>query len=1577
MGIRREPACAESAWSWGRLSTSAPEQGWTWRTFSTSALSRANYEGDCGQAPQSRAEITGAQYGDRASQGGVPHGDRALQGGHQHGDRALHVGDQHGDRAVHGSVQSLGRGHGQGLSAGQDEGLEQQVGTSTMMPTSQVGGEGQGAGGRVELPFLPDKLNPIELGDWLCLIGPIMKDISVNSSLWWKLTMERAQAYYDEWRHSTPVQRVRINPTLPPELCTSQFTRTEQRGMGLLLRSLTEDIRKVVLANRDLTSTHIIWRLLITYQPGGSGEKGQLLSTLTTMPSATSAGELATLIRHWRRSFQRAQEIGTSLPDGTLLIKSLEQATKYLGQLDSQTAFRLAQSRAELGVDARPEATAIWQYSQVILAEAETLHLSNAVVTTSNPMPPNPKVKSLQTTPPTSSPLKLCKHWGSEQGCRFGRQCRYEHPALPDQASRCWLCSSTKHRKQDCPVRSAGENQSQGAIGGSDAKGGSGKSGKGKGGGGGHSKKENNGKQDPVLKSTAVSTSGSTVTSTTSPDPPKQETMVDPTPSLSTTTPASTGESLMGEVAGLLRSLRLQADPPPSIKACQVRKLQTDETASCLLDGGATHCLRQCRSEKEWREGREVSVALAHGDVVMKQNVTTGTLLCRDRVQPIVPLSQVAALGYRVCWTAQQCVITHPSEGELKIVMDQGCPTVDFDTGLRLMEQVEQHNQKLKVMKMVMEGAPGDGSPEQQRWQTLRELFPEVPADLLRQVPGRPDWRGENLPFNRHVRRRVQKAKFVVVHVFSGQDDGFWKSLESQEVAVLAIDLLHGGNLHDPDLSGYLEDLAISGKIGLWLSGPPCRSVSASRHRQDGGPTPVRGRLEERFGLAGLSNYEEMLVNGDTVLWLKNLWWMWLVAQNRSTAEFLVEQPQDPQEWKDEETEFPSFTVWPETERIMQEVGLSRTRVHQGALGHLTVKPTVLLTNIKEVQNMDGLQVSSSFQSAPWPSSVEERVRHSKKLAAWAPGLKTMLAKIIQSRVQLLPHLRRLSKADKEAIAGWQAHFDCGHLPFRHDCSVCLQGAGKDRQRRRLACQSSFCMSLDVAGPFQPGVDQAAGAAPRYFLVANVSIPVSASGPMVQGLQDLGFRVKPPSQEEAVTGEQDEGIPSEEAPLDDPMSELDETVEEGDIPVVEEKHRAAAEQRWKEFLTAGCEAESRVLTFAVPLVSRNSHQVVERVAWIYARVRSMNIPILRLHTDRAREFASSSFARWCSNRDILHTMSPGDEPTQNARVERTIGLLKNRVRTLIKASGASITWWPLALRHAAECMLRSQLWQLGIATPTIPGFGVRAVAKSKTWHHRGVPWKFPGVLVRVWGPASDMSLTSGGVLVQDEQGRWLRTTWQDQWRIPRLMNTEKWFRRPRGLTTGAVAQARWPWLLIAWMLMNIHQKQSVVRWCQLPGEKWSFAVSKIFNLFQFLATVLQKTSWKTPWKNPKISLKIWDLWRSLPELDKECLEPKMCGPLLLHENPRMWYRSHRWLHLHPCWRFNLWCMDNFTNHLPLLLMIPLVIDSMVNKPWWTQQQLNQLFVLLEPGGSAVVPTWVKGWNFCWSKKSHQECKKVA
>ena len=81
-------------------------------------------------------------------------GDRAVQGGSQQGDRASQDGPQAGDRAEQMGAQFPGQRQGQGLSAEQDDGLDRRVGSSTTVAASQAGGEGQGAGSRVELPPL-------------------------------------------------------------------------------------------------------------------------------------------------------------------------------------------------------------------------------------------------------------------------------------------------------------------------------------------------------------------------------------------------------------------------------------------------------------------------------------------------------------------------------------------------------------------------------------------------------------------------------------------------------------------------------------------------------------------------------------------------------------------------------------------------------------------------------------------------------------------------------------------------------------------------------------------------------------------------------------------------------------------------------------------------------------------------------------------------------------------------------------------------------------------------------------------------------------------------------------------------------------------------------------------------------------------------------------------------------------------------------------------------------------------------------------------------------------------------------
>ena len=91
---------------------------------------------------------------------------------------------------------------------------------------------------------------------------------------------------------------------------------------------------------------------------------------------------------------------------------------------------------------------------------------------------------------------------------------------------------------------------------------------------------------------------------------------------------------------------------------------------------------------------------------------------------------------------------------------------------------------------------------------------------------------------------------------------------------------------------------------------------------------------------------------------------------------------------------------------------------------------------------------------------------------------------------------------------------------------------------------------------------------------------------------------------------------------------------------------------------------------------------------------------------------------------------------------------------MIQATASPLEWWPLALRHAAEEQFRAQLRQLGVPAPNLIGFGASVVVKQKTWFHRGVDWKFLMSRARCYGPAGDMSLTSGGYVLRT----WVRST---------------------------------------------------------------------------------------------------------------------------------------------------------------------------------------------------------------------------
>eukprot|EP00435_Cladocopium_sp_Y103_P009659 s185_g2.t1 len=208
--------------------------------------------------------------------------------------------------------------------------------------------ENGGAGNsKAELPELPSLASPLQFGDWIHLCGPVMRDLSSVAARWWDLTERQAQVHYADWKQGTPWQRVQIQPTVPDELQDQRhYGRTEQRGVHLLLKAVSSDIQQILVTDRHMTSTAILFRLFVRYQPGGPGEKSLILKELTQLSKASTMAELSNGLRSWRRHLGRAREVGATLPDG--LLRALEPAVQQVAKEDSQAAFRLAQSRSAL-----------------------------------------------------------------------------------------------------------------------------------------------------------------------------------------------------------------------------------------------------------------------------------------------------------------------------------------------------------------------------------------------------------------------------------------------------------------------------------------------------------------------------------------------------------------------------------------------------------------------------------------------------------------------------------------------------------------------------------------------------------------------------------------------------------------------------------------------------------------------------------------------------------------------------------------------------------------------------------------------------------------------------------------------------------------------------------------------------------------------------------------------------------------------------------------------------------------------------------------------------------------------------
>eukprot|EP00971_Amphidinium_carterae_P152742 3027368-Amphidinium_carterae.2 len=77
-----------------------------------------------------------------------------------------------------------------------------------------------------------------------------------------------------------------------------------------------------------------------------------------------------------------------------------------------------------------------------------------------------------QDTKPSESKLDLCRSWGTNDGCRFGKGCKYRHPNAKISDGLCFICGAKTHRSTECKLRTAGgDKPSSGGSGGNQQRG--------------------------------------------------------------------------------------------------------------------------------------------------------------------------------------------------------------------------------------------------------------------------------------------------------------------------------------------------------------------------------------------------------------------------------------------------------------------------------------------------------------------------------------------------------------------------------------------------------------------------------------------------------------------------------------------------------------------------------------------------------------------------------------------------------------------------------------------------------------------------------------------------------------------------------------------------------------------------------------------------------------------------------------------------------------------------------------------------------------------------------------------------
>ena len=850
---------------------------------------------------------------------------------------------------------------------------------------------------------------------------------------------------------------------------------------------------------------------------------------------------------------------------------------------------------------------------------------------------------------PERSSTPVCKFFLTEQGCKKGKSCSFQHN-LDDQ-KRCWNCGSSLHFSPKCDRPRDGDL----------------KGGKGEGKMVRMAKKEEGAKKEDAEKSES---GGSTEV---------MKGLLEEANKMLKAMSSSTGGSIEeGSKEQKLTRLQQQLDELKIIKVFKISKVIAG-SGEGLLDSGATHSLRERQRGEDLSVLKQIDVTLACGKTMRLRMTKGGTMVSEEKdVEPIIPLGKmVSVLKCSLDWSGDAGLrIWHPSRGWLPVKDRGGCPHVPKELAMKLINEMEEKSkQEDDDRTSEVKKAEGGARREEEKWlQDFVDCHPvlrELPEKLKKRLVVPIEEKIGKIPGVNKRDRKKWYQKGVTVHLYSGEPGGFNLEAAVKEKGgdlrrLLEVDVKKGKEfdmVEDPMYSSLLR-MAMDDVVEAVVCGPNCRTRSVLRHipipGQPDAPRPVRRWGGEEWGNWDNTSEERKKVEEDDVMLWRAITLALVSTHHRRAVQphlqevqFLVEQPSSPQNYP----EVVSLWRTEEWKKLCEVYGWKEIHFNQGDWGGKAEKPTT---------------VGGSMELIP-PTTKNFKngilVRSSKELERWSPGMMREVARWLVEEAQ--------GGEAKARMLSWDEHIQLGHVPFRRDCKICQESRQKQHPHRKVKHPLSGVLSLDTSGPHKDGQDLAFQA--RYMKEmkeAEVELPDDA--PPLEDWKDGRHlrkeRRKNQEDEAEARGDEDEEgeveledlfgedssspeVPEERGRSRRPRSS---TKEQGirAAEVVEEE----GEKKEDEEVPEGWEI--RVFRLVAPMSSKKTEETLKTAIEFVLRLRADGFWVNQIHTDQGHEYYGQ-FKNWCSKRGIVLTRTAGDDPQGNGRAEVAVYAVNRQVRATL------------------------------------------------------------------------------------------------------------------------------------------------------------------------------------------------------------------------------------------------------------------------------------------------------------------------